>query len=71
MPVGRPKTGRPKSGSDRCCRNHKLCIRISKEDLDKLERVCSFFGITKTDYIITKIGDGIEDIRRVLNAKNR
>lgn len=59
---GKPTTGRPKKGSERSNRNRKLCIRISDEDLKCLEYVCKKLDITKTDYIILMIRNGVDII---------
>lgn len=59
---GRPKTGRPELGSHREGRNRKLCIRISDDDLQRLNYICETFGITKSDYIIGAIRNGVDMI---------
>jgi len=55
---GKPKTGRPKKGDYREGRDKKLCIRVSKDDLNMLERICETYQITKSDYIIMAIKEG-------------
>jgi len=52
-------TGRPKKFSYREGRTKKLCIRVSELDLVKLERVCKYYGISKTDFILMSIYDEI------------
>ena len=59
---GKPKTGRPETGSPREGRNRKLCIRISDDDLKLLNHICDTFGITKSDYIILSIRNGVDTI---------
>ncbi len=61
---GRPTTGRPALGSDRAGRNKVLSIRISEADLKRLKRVSAFFGLTQTDYIISMIREGEEEMKR-------
>lgn len=61
---GKPRTGRPKSGSYREGRSRKLCIRISESDLHKLSAICEFLGITKSDFIIKMINDKDLEVRK-------
>ena len=58
---GRPTTGRPKKFSYREGRKKTLCIRLSEDDLALLDRLSSFYGVTKTDYIIMKIRSGWDE----------
>lgn len=60
---GRVKTGRPKSGSYREGRGRKLCIRISEEDLKKLGKVCEYFQMSKSDYVIMSIREGFKTVK--------
>ena len=62
IPVGKPTTGRPKSGSYREGRDQKLCIRVSKATLKKLDILSKSYGISKTDYIISEIDMAFERI---------
>lgn len=55
IPEGKPTTGRPKKGSYRENRKEGLYIRVSRDDLKKLDAVCEALCITRTDYILTKI----------------
>ena len=59
---GKPTTGRPKKFSSRSGRSKTLCIRISPEDLELLGRLAAFYGMTKTDYLILKIRQGMAEI---------
>ena len=68
---GKARTGRPKLGDERSGRDMKLCIRISKRDLRILERVCSFYGITKTDYIIQMIRSGEGMVKEIERCKTQ
>ncbi len=61
---GKPRTGRPKSGSYREGRSRKLCIRISESDLHKLSAICEFLGITKSDFIIKSINDKALEVKK-------
>lgn len=56
-------TGRPKKGSNRSGRNRKLCIRLSDDDLKKLNFICNRLDITKTDFIVQMIHKGVDMIR--------
>ena len=55
IPEGKPTTGRPKRGSYRERRNRGLYIRVTGDDLIKLDKLCEILGITRTDYILSKI----------------
>lgn len=59
---GKPATGRPKSGSYREGRDRKLCIRISEEDIRRLEKLCGYFQMTKSDYVIMSIREGFKEV---------
>ena len=59
---GKPKSGRPKRGSYREGRGRKLCIRISDEDLRKLDKICERYQITKSDFIIMSIKEGFREM---------
>jgi len=61
---GRPKTGRPKDGSYRQGRNKKLCIRLSDGDLRKLEEVCNYYYISKSDFLIDAITSAFKEVKR-------
>ena len=63
--VGRPKTGRPEKDSYRGGRSKKLCIRISDKDLRHLEMISDFYGMSKTDFVISKIDEEIRYISKV------
>lgn len=62
---GRATTGRPKKGDQREGRGRKLCIRISDSDLKKLEKVCSEYGISKTDFLISAIEDAYFRVKKL------
>ena len=68
---GRPTTGRPKKFSYREGRNRGLYIRLSESDMRKLEALCKFFGMTKTDYILMQIDLGIDSMRRISEQNER
>lgn len=57
-------SGRPKKSEARERRDKKLCIRISMDDLERLNAICSTYGITKTDYILSTIAADAERIKR-------
>ena len=57
-------TGRPKKSSYREGRKRSLCIRLSDQDLKKLEFITDYYGISKTDFLIMKIDDEVHDISR-------
>ena len=61
---GRPTTGRPKKGDSREGRTKQLSIRLSDSDLRDLNRLASFYGVTKTDYILMMIEEGMKDMRK-------
>ena len=61
-PTGKPKTGRPKKGSYREGRDRKLCIRVDKATLRKLDILSKHYGITKSDYLISEIGMAFDRI---------
>lgn len=65
---GKPKTGRPESGSYREGRDRKLCIRLSDSDLAKLTDICRFFGITKSDFVIKAINDAALEVKEYGNS---
>lgn len=62
---GRPTTGRPKRGSHREGRDHKLCIRISDKDLKKLETICSTYYISKSDLLIGLINEEYKEVLKM------
>lgn len=66
---GRPATGRAKTLSYRQGRSKKLCIRVSERDLKRLELLTNFYGMTKTDYILSCIEDGFVAMRREIEAE--
>lgn len=55
MITGKKTTGRPKKFNYRSGRDHKICIRVSEIDIRKLEKLCEFYGVTKTDFLISQI----------------
>ena len=59
---GRPTTGRPKKGSHREGRDRKLCIRVDDDTIRKLEKVASYYGMTKSDLIIFSIDERFREI---------
>ena len=59
---GRPKTGRPSAGSYREGRGKKLCIRVSDDDIYRLNKLCNHFQMTKSDYLIMCIREGFGEI---------
>lgn len=61
---GRPTTGRPKKSSYREGRDSGLYIRISGEMKEKLKRLCSYYGMTKTDFILWQIDICFNEMRR-------
>ena len=62
--IGKPRTGRPKKGSYREGRNRKLCIRTDDETIKKLNFVCNYYGITKSDFIIEAINQEVNSIAK-------
>lgn len=62
--IGKPTTGRPKKYDVRSGRDHKICIRVSSVDIRRLEKLCEYYGMTKTDIIIQAIANQYEVIRR-------
>jgi len=67
---GGPKTGRPKKASYREGRTRQLNIRLSDEDLYHLEKLADFYGVTKTDYILMKIDEGLLEMRKLEKEMN-
>ena len=61
---GKPKKGRPKNGSYRQGRDCKLCIRLSSNDLRKLNKLCDIYSITKADFIIKSINDALREVMK-------
>ena len=61
----KPTTGRPKKGNYREGRERKLCIRISVEDLKKLNYICKHYQITKSDFIIDAIKSGFKEVKEL------
>ena len=64
---GKPTTGRPKKGNYREGRDKKLCIRISSQDLKRLDFLCKQYDITKSDFVINAIR---ENVRKVVKWKD-
>lgn len=62
---GRPTTGRPKKASYREGRNRQLNIRLSERDLKNLDKLASFYGVTRTDYILWSIDNGLKEMREI------
>ena len=60
----RQKTGRPKKGSYREGRCRKMCVRMSEIDIRKLNYICSYYGITKSDFVASSIEEEVMRIRR-------
>lgn len=65
MQPGKRTTGRPKKFDDRSGRNRKICIRVSEFDIRKLDLLCEFYGLTKTDFIISQIENAYYRMRRM------
>ena len=64
-PSGRAKTGRPKKASYRENRTCQLNIRLSEDDMRHLSTLADFYGMTKTDYILMKIDEGLIEMKRI------
>lgn len=71
IPEGKPTTGRPKKGSYRESRNYGIYIRASGDDLMKLDAICKMLGITRTDYILSKIDIDYERMAYVKKERTR
>lgn len=71
IPEGKPTTGRPKKGSYRERRNCSIYIRASGDDLMKLDAICKELGITRTDYILSKIDIDYERMAYVRKERTR
>lgn len=67
---GKPTTGRPAKGNYREGRDKKLCIRISYHDLKRLDFICEYYGITKTDFIISAIEEATRKVVNDVNGNN-
>jgi len=62
---GKRTTGRPKKFDDRSGRDRKICIRISERDIRKLERLREYYGLTKTDFLISQIENAYYRMERM------
>jgi hypothetical protein len=60
-------TGRPKKMSYRSGRNKKLCIRVSDDDLKRLEYVAHFYNKSKSDIILLEIERSYYEAKKLEN----
>lgn len=66
---GRAKTGRPKKRSYREGRTRQLNIRLSDRDMDCLNELASFYGVTKTDLVLLFIERGVREMNKQIEER--